>query len=1445
MQPLLNWLAQGASDSLGPDVVAVPVNWAADALASSARRWFRRLRRTDDLSRLVKAAAGSLVELDGNEFARVRRLLEEEQTWRLLGHGTVAELAALLAASLPERSGLSSQESYAAVLAIARGLLEFAVADLEPKTFQRVLIARLQRLEAAQATALDNTLLAMHADLAAGLEARGGLDRRHLDSLMRHLSRVLDRLPPSRAERGEVTLYLAALVRWLNTDPWPQDTRFGAPALSPGDIERKLRVTSGDAPRQNLDADELGRQCVRLVVLGGPGSGKTWLARRTARRCAETALKALAAGAGVDEVELPLYTTCARLSASSAGEGIRSTLVSAALGYLPDLGGARILDALRLLFEERNAPTLLVADSLDEAPGTAYDRIRQADTMPAPWRIMITSRPGSWDGGLATADTGPDRLVGTLQPLRYPDDVEAFAAAWFSGRPARAARLVAQLRKSTALRQAATVPLILAFYCIIGTDQPLPSRRTEVYGKVIRRMLTGRWRGSGDQDPDPAACLETLRDWAWSARGGSPVSGVGAWADEFPTPRVTSGPDDRDALGHAAAPLGKPDPETGTTLRRFAHRSLQEHMVAERVAMRMSAGDAAAELVNHLWFDPDWEYAAPAALAMHPERDEVLRQLISLVTGNGQLPESLRQADSCWEVRRFLARAAQESCEADWSPRSAQIIRQAMVDLAAAQPASLELLASSDWPSSADLIMGELVGRLRDGRDVWRDRDLPGTIAGLAATPRQRMRARKALGRVLVSTVGAVVALELANAISQLSPTVPDRAHGREALLGVLAHEPHPLMAGEVASAFARLAVTAQERALAREALVGLLAREHRPYPSRELTDAIARLKPTQQDRARLRQALLGMLKAHESTRKDVAEAIVRLGATALERAEARQVLIAEGLYEADELAGVVAELAETPPERAEARQALLGMLESDSGWRMTRMLPGLTVTARERAEVRQGVLRVLAAGIRLGIDGKLAGVVAEFAVTARERAEARNALVGILDAAPRRTQELAGSLIKLAVTAGDRTRTRRALLSLLETSCEGREALAETVAQLDPTVRDQARARRALLGLLSEDPVRGSAWWAAEALVQLGPTAPERKRFRQALLTDIATRSDPWVAGKLTGLLLQLRPTARDRAAARRALLALLARPHHNDSPRSIAHLAELVSQLDPTAKDRARARHDVLSLLEATVTSRDGRSLDCQSLAEVISRLDPTASDRSRALRALITLLARQPWNDEELASDISRLAVTVQERGQARQSLLSPIADQRRADFAGRLAGVMARLAVTARERAEARHALFRLVKGERDWLKAGELAGVIAGLAITAREQAELRPALLGLITEQGKPMIAAGLARAVAQLAPNPHEQDQSRSALRSMLAAQGNEDTVDELQEVITKLSPTVADLIGWHSSYYPPRAALLAAARRNTSITAWLHALPLFSRSRAERDQSLVSRLR
>ena len=693
---LVAWLAWGA---VGPAAAAIPVAWAAEKLADAAVRWFQRLRKTDDLSRMVEKATDSAINLSDAEFKDLRKLLEKQETWRLLAGHQVSELSEEIAACLPTRDGRTTEDSTKAAWAIAHGLLEFAVFELDPENFQKVALARLEHLT-GQASSLERALYDLHSELYA--HAQGTTDL---------LRKVIDRLPPGPAGRTEIVVYLRTLIIWLNSDPWPEDIQLRGPALTPAAIERKLRITATNGAGQtDLDADGLAQQCQRLVILGGPGSGKTWLARRAARRCAEDALDALAAAGTLDDVELPLYTTCARLfsAAADADRDIREAAVSSALSQIGDLGGSRLTKALRLFFIDRNEPTVLVIDSLDEARGSD-DPLRRADTLP--WRVILTSRPSSWNNQLRIEKGNDSYRVGELQPLRYPNDVEPFIECWFGSQSKPGQDLAKQIAQHSYLQRAATVPLILAFYCIIDGDEPLPDRRNDVYRLVINRMLTGRWHGGrvgNSQKPDRKACLRQLQAWAWSgAASNDPVSGIGTWADDIPTDPVRLNDADAEALDHVATPVDAGDLDTEEILRRFVHRSIREHLVAEEVA-GLSVDDAVEVLLPHLWYDPDWAYTAPAAIAMHRQHDELLRTLLRRISATGEIPGDPSADHAGNEIREVLALVAAESKETDWSRKAATVIGQARVELAR----SGVFIEAAGWPTSNSQIRQIAITRM-------------------------------------------------------------------------------------------------------------------------------------------------------------------------------------------------------------------------------------------------------------------------------------------------------------------------------------------------------------------------------------------------------------------------------------------------------------------------------------------------------------------------------------------------------------------------------------------------------------------------------------------------------------------------------------------------------------------------------------------------------------
>jgi hypothetical protein len=915
----------------------------------------------------------------------------------------------------------------------------------------------------------------------------------------------------------------------------------------------------------------LARQCNRLVILGGPGSGKTWLAKRTARLSAEAALDALNGerDAGLDEVELPLYTTCARLI-STHGD-IRQAAASSALDWVGDLGGSRIVTALCRFFTERGTRTLLVIDSLDEAsdPGEARGRLRLADSLRHPWRVVLTSRPSSWNNQLNIDEENQRHRVGELLPLRFPDDVQPVIQHWFAGRPERGQALAAQIARRPSLQQAATVPLILAFYCILG-GQSLPEFRHKLYEQVINRMLRAPWRPGTGEPPDPGACRAALRTWAWPGEEEShPVSGVGRWEDDIPTRPAQLSTAGQVAVDHVAPPFAAPDFDTDNTSRRFVHRSIREHLVAEHVALQMSAAEAAGELLKHLWYDPDWEYAAPAALAMHPQRDWLLRELIRRVTGGGQLPGDLAQIDGCWEIRRFLARVAQESGEGDWTPEAAKMIGQARLDLAKSQVDDLPLVVASDWPTSNDLIIESLLRRLADDDTPATIERLVDSVVEFGLTTEEAAQARQIL-LAKVDRVPPWTAQKLADAVSGLGPTPEERVQARQALLARLGRPLGESDACELADAVLRLGPTTEERAQAR---LILLAKMDRVPPSepRMLAHAVVGLDATPEERAQARQALLARLSRHSSFLDvfELADALDVLGPTAEELARARQgllVRLAMGRpIEARDLAHAITRLGPTPEERAQARQVLLAWLARMAGPRPARDLAGpplgwLSPRPEERL-VDTGDLR----DVRCVADG-----IAELGPTPEERLHARQALLARIctETDDSEVSELVGAFAALGPTAHELTRARQALLGRLISTGRSFDArrLSDAIARLGPTPEERTQCRQVLLSWLSRTGDAHNARVMAYGVTGLDPTEQDLDQARQALLALLAQEVYPALAEVLSKVVTQLHPTADQRVLPRQVLLGLLKEEFY---PFDAKKLADHVAMLSPTVAD------------------------------------------------------------------------------------------------------------------------------------------------------------------------------------------------------------------------------------------------------------------------------------
>jgi NACHT domain len=898
---------------------------------------------------------------------------------------------------------------------------------------------------------------------------------------------------PDVALRDDIAVYLKALIDWMDTDPWPRDRWFGGPTLKPSVIERKLQAAVISGMHEQFDADWLVEKCQRLVVLGGPGSGKTWLAKRTARRCAEKALQILGAGGHLDEIELPLFTTCARLL--NADGDIRHAAVYSAFDQLADLGGSRRSAVLREVFAERNASILLIIDSLDEAPGSD-ERLRQADTLP--WRIVLTSRLSSWNNQFDMQKDSGSHQIGELQPLRYPEDVEPCIHGWFAHRPAAGSILTDQIARQPGLQHAATVPLILAFYCIIGSDDPLPEFRRDIYDRVLKRILTGRWHGNSGHVPDVTNCMKTLRDWAWTGARVHPVSEVGTWVDEIPTEPAQLDRSDIQALDHIATPIGPADIDTDQIQRRFIHRSIREHLVAEYVA-RLPVDEAAEKLFSHLWYDPDWEYSAPAAIAMHPERDHLLETLIGRASGSSQLPEDLSHFDVTWEFRGLLARVAVESSEADWSPELVAVIGKARVELGASNRMAL-IGRTAHWESSNGQLREALVKFLVRGLVTH---ELLGCLVELRPSLHDKRQVREALLTLLASDSDGMFADQMSMWISgsvQLALTADDKRKTLGGLLGLLADNPGPWRAAFLAGGIRQLNPTAEDKRQIRDILFRILANETESWNAALLVGSVVRFVLTAKDRRHARKALLGFLVNRKTEDDDyavvaLAGGLAKLDPTAEDQRQAREVLLgllvrATDINRVEELAIRISELNPTTEDQRQVHDILLHWLGRDpDDWddfdaveRLKSAMVELTRTAEDKHKLFAAALETLGTSGSPWTVSKMTDCAIQFAATAEDKCQARQTLIGMLAHEPDNevAVELVGGIIKLAATAEDKRQARQTLLKVLAAETNGWSfaQLVDWLLELNPTAEDKHQVREALLALL---PGQSNGWPARQ----------------------------------------------------------------------------------------------------------------------------------------------------------------------------------------------------------------------------------------------------------------------------------------------------------------------------------------------------------------------------
>lgn len=1032
------------------------------------------------------------------------------------------------------------------------------------------------------------------------------------------IHQLTDRLI-SPASALEVRTYLLRRIEDWDVAGWIQPR--GESAVRPSQIERTLSVSDADGSRTLLASEALQGN-THVVILGGPGAGKSWLARRIAREAAQAALKQLDAGMDPLDVDIPLFTSWAAWAEQSSG-GARGTLIEASfasgLGH-SDLGDVSRTDRIKRLLGSTSHAVVII-DALDEAheSGDVEARIHELQSL-AGWRSIVTSRPSAWSAKRATRER--DAGVFTLEPLDWNRDVPRFISAWFADAPRRADALIEHIRRNDLLRQTSTIPLLLSFYCIhansTSAESPLPTTNHELFEHVIHQLLISEWSSGGrPRAGEIARAKEVLTGWAWQmVEDSNDRSGLGSWGDRlYPSEDV---PEHILRIVDSIAPSAVDS--SGIEFRTFRHRTLLEHFVALHIAS-LSAERAAEKLLPHLWFDPDWDVAVPRAIALHPERDQV-RDVLLASTSTTSRHRAAKDAKA--DLDFLWLRVAADTVPDDWQPLHQDQIHALRIQHAVEYP---ELTARSvAWSDSN----AEIVSMYRQ---VLHDYD-----------PQQGIPPHDLIRSLHLLDLDEI---------------------GRQDILHALTED---FVAADFFTAqdldlFLMFRPTVEERRRLRDAIAESLPVRHM-WSLAPAADALQSLEPTAKHMGSARSAITAaMVDADAWTVTDLATSLRGIDPDDDERATARReitrVLSTVGPWEA-------CSIQRLDYGDANHRYAILTSHETQA-LRLVQLLIDLEPDSDQR------IIALLAQTIALTEHSadpsyEIPPDFSALRPAAEEIQIVRTMIRSALDAADSwAAPGLANALLTCDPSPADRDVALRALsTAAIEAGAWSVEKVISTFDRLTPSPQEWATLRSLMNTTIAEGaPIAACA--AMQVLAHLGTTLEEQRTASPVLQEILASGEGAHVRSAATALRA-LTPCPEDHPALRRALSSALS----TDDPRVIRDVVDTLISLGPLASERK------VALVACARAMAADEMLVGIELHHLPSGLLQTEEDRTVALEAITEqMLTAAPAYLWRLTTALLQVASAPQGRARV-YDLMSTVYARADSDILVYLGGVLASLA-----------------------------------------------------------------------------------------------------------------------------------------------------------------------
>jgi HEAT repeat protein len=497
-------------------------------------------------------------------------------------------------------------------------------------------------------------------------------------ALRMQVTRWIDELGADQAAQMRRLPYLTGLddVGRVDIEPFVRVHPF---RQSNGGDPDLVRPVVPPAPIRQIGFGELLTDYRRIVLLGDPGRGKSWVLQMTALRLAKQAVNQLQdPDTEPHRVQIALPVRCADLAAAvhradRRGNTLADIAIEAAVRDVPAPP-----EVVAWLSEHcRVQQTLFLLDAFEQiGEGDRIAITKLLDDAPLKYaRIVVSSRISGYSRAVFLP---AESVEAEIMPFTNRE-VAAVVNAWELDEQTRTS-LVERLRHPSIGRMA-QIPLLLAFMChLASAHSALPETRAELYGRMLRRFLRGEHRQHERNVDDRLASDPVIRERELSrtlrALAFTLATNPDGWLDEIPSmvleeyladlprPSGLSPAETLSALAdHAGVLVPNCDPRDGQAQTyAFIHRTFAEYLTAEYLIL--NAPMRAYALANHLHLAPEWRETWLLAASHEPanvlgeladiDPDPLYTALSIAAEAIGDLPDTQRAI-----VRRPIERFTQ------------------------------------------------------------------------------------------------------------------------------------------------------------------------------------------------------------------------------------------------------------------------------------------------------------------------------------------------------------------------------------------------------------------------------------------------------------------------------------------------------------------------------------------------------------------------------------------------------------------------------------------------------------------------------------------------------------------------------------------------------------------------------------------------------------------